>query len=178
VTCVAALLVVIGASALMVDTGTYLGERWGISTIVLGGVVLAAVTSLPNAVAGIYLASRGRGAATLSVALNSNTLNVVAGLLVPGVVLGLGRPSGQAILITIWYALLTVAVLAVAYRHHGLGRFTGALIIGAYAGFTGSVVAVGYSISAAGITAAVLGAASAALMAAGLIKRGQTASSG
>ncbi|MHB1818741.1 MAG: ABC transporter permease [Streptosporangiaceae bacterium] len=40
--------------------------------------MLAAVTSLPNAVAAVYLARRGRGAATLSTALNSNTLNAAA----------------------------------------------------------------------------------------------------
>ena len=33
--------------------------------IVTGGLVLAVVTSLPNAVAAIYLALRGRGAAAL-----------------------------------------------------------------------------------------------------------------
>ena len=45
--------------------------------------MLAAVTSLPNAVAAVYLARRGRAAATLSEALNSNTINVLAGLLLP-----------------------------------------------------------------------------------------------
>src|SRR5215469_7983251 len=175
---VTALAIVVAASVTMERAASDLGVRWAVPELVIGGLVLAAVTSLPNAVAAVYLAARGRGAATFSTSLNSNTLNVVAGLLVPGVVLGLGRPSGQAILITIWYALLTVAVLAVAYRHHGLGRFTGALLIAAYAGFTGSVLAVGYSIEAAGVTAAVLGAASAGFMAAGLIKRGQPASSG
>jgi len=42
-------------------------------------VVLAAVTSLPNAVAAVYLAMRGRGAAMLSTTLNSNALNVTPG---------------------------------------------------------------------------------------------------
>jgi cation:H+ antiporter len=173
-----ALAVVVAASVTMERAASDLGVRWAVPELVVGGLVLAAVTSLPNAVAAVYLAARGRGAATFSTALNSNTLNVVAGLLVPGVVLGLGRPSGQAILITLWYALLTVAVLAAAYRHYGLGRFTGALIIAAYAGFTGSVLAVGYSINAAGLTAAVLGAAGAAFMAAALTWRGRTANPG
>src|SRR5215470_6164661 len=140
-----------------------LGVRWAVPELV---------------VAAIYLAARGRGAATFSTALNSNTLNVVAGLLAPAVVLGLGRPSSEAILITVWYALLTVGVLAVAYRHHGLGRFTGGVIIAAYAGFTGSVLAVGYSITAAGVTAAALGAAAAGLMVVALIRRGEKASPG
>ena len=45
--------------------------------------MLAVVTSLPNAVSAVYLARRGRGAAVLSTALNSNAINVVGGLLIP-----------------------------------------------------------------------------------------------
>ena len=112
--------------------------------IVIGGLVLAAVTSLPNAVAAVYLAARGRGAATLSTALNSNTLNVVLGLLLPATILGLGAPSDQTILITLWYVLLTVAVLGLAYGQHGLRRMAGGLIIAAYAAFTVSVLLSGH----------------------------------
>ena len=90
-----ALVVVVTASVVMERAAASFGRRFGIPEIVVGGLVLAAVTSLPNAVAAVYLAGRGRGAATLSTALNSNTINVVAGLLLPGVILGLGRPSGS-----------------------------------------------------------------------------------
>ena len=48
-----------------------LGTRFAVPEIVVGGLVLAAVTSLPNAVAAVYLAARGRGAATLSIAATS-----------------------------------------------------------------------------------------------------------
>ncbi len=163
---VLALTVVIAASVTMERAASVLGARWAVPELVTGGLVLAAVTSLPNAVAAVYLAARGRGAATLSTALNSNTLNVVAGLLVPAAVLGLGRPSGQAVLITVWYVLLTLAVLALAYRHRGLRRVTGALIIVAYAAFAGSVLAAGYAIAAAAATAVVLGAGAACALAA------------
>ena len=137
-----ALVVVVAASVTMERAAVSLGTTWAIPELVVGGLVLAAVTSLPNAVAAVYLAARGRGAATLSTALNSNTLNVVVGLLLPAAILGLGRPSGQSLLITLWYALLTVAVLAVAYRHNGISRTAGALIIAAYAAFTVSVVVI------------------------------------
>ncbi len=140
----AALVIVVAASVTMERAATGLGQRYGVPQIVTGGLVLAAVTSLPNAVAAIYLARRGRGAATLSTALNSNTLNVVAGLLLPGVLIGLGPPSGQAGLIVAWYAGLTLAVLALAYRHRGLSSRSGAAIIVAYAAFTASVLVIGY----------------------------------
>src|SRR5215467_1683988 len=129
-----ALVIVVVASVTMERAASDLGSRYAIPEIVVGGLVLAAVTSLPNAVAAVYLAARGRGAATLSTALNSNTLNVAIGLLLPATILGLGQPSGQAILITIWYALLTLAVLALAYLQRGLGRMAGAFIVIAYGG--------------------------------------------
>jgi cation:H+ antiporter len=87
--------VVVGASVAMELTASTLGARHHIAQIVTGALVLAGVTSLPNAVSALYLAVRGRGAATLSIALNSNAINVTAGLLLPGVVVGLGAPSGQ-----------------------------------------------------------------------------------
>ena len=141
VTAVVALIVVVVASVVMEQAAASLGRRYAVPEIVVGGLVLAAVTSLPNAVAAVYLAARGRGAATLSTALNSNTLNVVAGLLLPGALIGLGPPSGQAVLVTVWYAALTLAVLALAYRHRGLSRRSGLLIIAAYAVFVVSVLA-------------------------------------
>jgi cation:H+ antiporter len=137
-----ALVVVVIASVTMERAASALGTRFAVPEIVVGGLVLAAVTSLPNAVAAVYLAARGRGAATLSTALNSNTLNVVAGLLVPATILGLGKPSGQAVLIAVWNVLMTIGVLIVAYRYRGLGRITGGLIILAYAAFTGTLVLV------------------------------------
>ncbi|MBO0777034.1 MAG: hypothetical protein J2P34_12045, partial [Actinobacteria bacterium] len=127
-----ALLVVVAASVLMERSAVALGTRYHIPQIVTGGLVLAGVTSLPNAVAAVYLAARGRGAATLSTTLNSNALNVVAGLFIPGAVVGLGATSGLTILVAAWYLGLTVITLALAYADHGLRRPAGAVIITAY----------------------------------------------
>ena len=160
-----ALVVVVTASVVMERAAASFGRRFGVPEIVVGGLVLAAVTSLPNAVAAVYLAGRGRGAATLSTALNSNTINVVAGLLLPGVILGLGGPSAQAELVTWWYAGLSAAILALAYRHRGLTRRAGSLVIAAYAAFTASVVVTGYALPAGGWTIAALSAASVLLVA-------------
>lgn len=129
---VGALAVVVTASVVMEHAASAAGRRLGISGVVIGGVVLAAVTSLPNAVAAVYLARRGRGAATLSTALNSNALNIAAGLLIPGSVLGLGATSGEEISIAAWYAGLTVLALLFAYRDGGLRRDRGWVIVSAY----------------------------------------------
>jgi cation:H+ antiporter len=164
----AALVVVVAASVTMERAASVLGSRYAVPEIVTGGLVLAAVTSLPNAVAAVYLARRGRGAATLSTALGSNNLNVIAGLLLPAAVTGLGRPTGQAMLITAWYAVLALATLAFAYRDHGLRRGTGILIIAAYAAFTVSVLAAGYAIPHDSLVVALLGGLTVAVLAAGL----------
>jgi Ca2+/Na+ antiporter len=136
------LLVVVSASVVMERAASTLGTRHAIPQIVIGGLVLAAVTSLPNAMAALYLARRGRGAATLSTALNSNALNVVIGLMLSGTILGLGSPSGQAVLVAGWYLGLTALALALAYRTSGLGRRQGILVVLSYLLFVGVLVAV------------------------------------
>ena len=135
-----ALIVVVGASTTMEVTATALGHRYAVADIITGGLVLAVVTSLPNAVTAVYLARRGRGAAVLSTALNSNAINVVAGLLIPASLAGLGPRSGQGTLVAAWYAGLTVLALAFAYRGRGLGRMAGATIIAGYLAFVAALV--------------------------------------
>ena len=139
------MVVVVAASVTMERAAAVLGNRFAIPQIVVGGLVLAAVTSLPNAVAAVHLAARGRGAATLSTALNSNTINVAVGLLIPAALIGLDRPSGQTILAAAWYIGLTAAVLAFAYRDRGIARMTGIFVIAAYLVFAGSIGGFAYA---------------------------------
>ncbi len=136
-----ALLVVVAASTLMERAATIVGGHFGVPGIVTGGLVLAVVTSLPNAVAAIYLARRGRGAAALSTALNSNALNVAVGLLLPAAIIGLGPRTGPGALVAAWYAGLTILALILAWRHSGLRRGQGALIVAAYLMFVASLLA-------------------------------------
>ena len=136
-----ALVVVVGASAVMERGASSLGAHFAVADAVVGGLVLAAVTSLPNAAAAVYLARKGRGAAALSTALNSNTLNVVAGLLVPASVVGLAVPSGPGLLLAGWYLGLTTLTLALAYSSRGLRRWEGSLIVTGYAAFVASLLA-------------------------------------
>jgi cation:H+ antiporter len=163
-----ALIAVVGASAVMEVAGTALGRRYAVAEIITGGLVLAVVTSLPNAVSAVYLARRGRGAAVLSTALNSNAINVVAGLLIPACLAGLGPRSGPGILVAAWYAGLTALALALAFRGRGLGRLSGAVIIAGYLAF---VTALAISVAqgsvrpaTAAFPAAVIAAASALLL--------------
>ncbi len=136
-----ALAVVVIASVEMERAASVLGRRLAVPDIVLGGIVLAAVTSVPNAVAAVYLARRRRGTAVLSTALNSNTVNALAGFLLPAAVVGTVR-SGQGSFVAAWYAGLTAASLALAWGHRGIRRGWGAGIICAYAVFVASLALV------------------------------------
>lgn len=140
VVAVLAVAAVVGASIAMEQAGSTLGDRAGISQIVVGGLLLAGVTSLPNAVAAVYLARRGRGAATLSTAMNSNALNVIVGLLLPGTLVGLGAASSETTLVASWYLGLTILALASAYAGRGLRRRSGALIICGYVTFAAALL--------------------------------------
>ena len=140
-----AVLVVIAASVAMEQTASKLGARHAIPQIVVGGLILAGMTSLPNAVAAVYLAKRGRGPAALSTAMNSNALNITVGLLLPATIVGLGAASAQTTLIAAWYLGLTAFALAAAYISRGLRRGHGALIISAYVAFAGVVLATAYA---------------------------------
>jgi cation:H+ antiporter len=135
-----ALIVVVTASVIMERSASTLGHRFSVPDIVVGTLVLAGVTSLPNAVAAVYLARRGRGAASLSTALNSNALNVAAGLLLPAVVLGIGPVTSDVTLVASWYLGLTIVVLGFAHMYRGLGRGVGALIVALYAVFVAAVL--------------------------------------
>jgi cation:H+ antiporter len=133
---------VVAASVAMEQSAAKLGSRHGVPDIVVGGLVLAGVTSLPNAVAGVYLAARGRAAATLSTALNSNAINVLAGLLIPTTLLGIARPSAQTTFVTASYVAMTVLAIASSYVNRGLRRSAGAVIVAAYVAFV-CVLAIG-----------------------------------
>jgi cation:H+ antiporter len=156
-----ALTAVVGASIVMEQAATAAGSRLAVPDIVTGGLVLAIVTSLPNAVSAIYLARRGRGAAVLSIALNSNAINVTVGLLIPASLVGHEARSGSGTLVAAWYAGLTVLALALAWRGRGLAEWPGAVIIAGYLAF---VVALLFSAGHAGVrpAAAVLPAAATA----------------
>lgn len=137
----AALAVVVAASIAMEHGATSLGAHYDLPNIVTGGIILAAVTSLPNAVAGIYLSAKGRGTAVMSGAMNSNAFNVMAGLLVPGVALPLAAESPGAVLSAIWYAAMTAGVIVLVVAGRGLKRLSGAAIIAGYLCFVGVIVA-------------------------------------
>ena len=107
--------------------------------MITGAIVLAAVTSMPNAVAAVFLARRGRASATLSEAFNSNTLNVLAGLLIPAVIIA--SPSlGGALQVAVWYQRPHRRHHRPGPRHHDRSADSRALIIAAFLVFAITVI--------------------------------------
>ena len=131
---------VVGGSVAMVAAADAIGERLSVSGALMGVLVLAVLTSLPNLLAAIRLGGHGRGAAVVSESFNSNSLNVIAGLCLPAAILGLKGTGGLGSL-TAWWALgLTIGSVVLLYAERGLTRRAGFAIICSYALFV--VVAV------------------------------------
>jgi cation:H+ antiporter len=135
--------IVVGASVTMERSASSLGRHYSVSDLAIGALVLAGVTSLPNAVMAMCLAVRGRGTAILSTALNSNALNVALGWLLPATIAGVAVRTAGGALVGCFYLGLTVGSLAIAYYAKGLDRRAGVAIIGTYFGFAGAVLASG-----------------------------------
>lgn len=129
------LAIVVLTSIGMVKSASFLGTRWGLSEVVLGALVLATLTGIPNVVAAIRLAMQGRGAAVVSETFNSNSLNLLAGAYLPTLFLPAGAASPTARL-TLWCLLgMTVLATALFLRHRRMNRIGGGVLIAAYAGF-------------------------------------------
>jgi cation:H+ antiporter len=129
---VPALLVIVIGSLLMVEGAVTLGARWGVASVLVGVVALAAATSLPNAYAAIRLGMDGHGAAVVSATFNSNTLNLIAGIAGPVILFPALRsavPPGYV------FWLLGMTALGLALLAGRLNRRGAALLIAAYVAF-------------------------------------------
>jgi cation:H+ antiporter len=140
VVAVVAVSVVVVASALMERSGVRLGAHFHLSPLVIGALVLAAVTSIPNVVAAVYLARRRRPAALISEASNSNTLNVLCGMAIPAVLAGARFAGSADLLIGCFYVGLTTVAYGAIWAVRGMRRSMGLLVIAGYICFV--VVAV------------------------------------
>ena len=93
------------------------------------------LTSLPNAFTAIRLGTSDRGTALVSETLNSNTINLAGGVMLPALIVGLGEATGLVKFDLAWFAGMTLVTLVVLARPSGARRLDGALIIALYLGF-------------------------------------------
>jgi cation:H+ antiporter len=138
---VPALAGVVGGATAMVYAAQSLGDRWNVGDVVIGTIVLAALTGIPNVLAAVRLALHGRGAACVSESLNSNNANILVGLCLPAIVLGIGAPSGLERFSAAAMVVMTLLACGLAYTGGGLRRAEGWLVIACYAAFVAVVIA-------------------------------------
>ena len=127
--------VIIAGSVGMVQAALALGGQWQISNAVLGVLILAPITSIPNAITGVRLGLAGRGAALVGETFNSNTINLGIGVLIPGLFTSLGALAVTGKLQLAWLIAMTVACIALLAMRGGMRRSGAGLLILLYLGF-------------------------------------------
>ena len=102
----------------MVQSGQELATDTRMSPVILGLVLLAIATSLPNTVVAVSLARQGRAITSLEEVLNSNSINATLGIALPLLFWhGLLSDSLLLLLDVPLMMLLTVVVLLFLRRH-------------------------------------------------------------
>jgi len=129
-----AVAVIVLGSIGMVHAGIDVGHAAGIPDVLTGTLLLAVVTSIPNAYTGLRLGRAHRGSALVSETFNSNTINLVGGLVVPALFAavsagGLARADG------VWLLVVTVAAVALLVPRGGVRRWGGSLLVASWIAF-------------------------------------------
>lgn len=119
-----------------------LADRVGVSRFLVGALLLAFLTGLPNLYTALRLARRGRGRAVVSETLNSNTLNMIVGVTLPALAFGTARAGGRVSFTAWWLLGSTLLAVALLAADHGLGRRGGALLVGVYLAFVLATVTI------------------------------------
>jgi cation:H+ antiporter len=126
----------------MVQAAVALGGHWGASGTLVGVLILGPLTSIPNALTGVRLGLARRGSALVSETLNSNTINLVAGIMIPALLVGVTASSTLDRLNLAWLVGMTAVCLCCLARPRGARRGAGALLVLLYAGFVVAQLAV------------------------------------
>ncbi len=124
--------VIVAGSYGMVESVLAIADGWHAPRALVGLLVLGPLASLPNAFTGVRLGLARRGSALVSETLNSNTLNLFAGVVLPALFVSLARPATDVKVALVWLPATTLAAIVLLARRGGVGRAGGALLVGAY----------------------------------------------
>lgn len=130
-----AVAVIVLGSVAMVHAARHIGHAAGVPDVLIGTLLLAVVTSLPNAYTGIRLARARRGSAAVSETFNSNTINVVGGLAVPALFATVAGGTRLEHADGIWLLVATAAAILLLARRGGLRRSGGAVLVASWIAF-------------------------------------------
>ncbi len=134
-------VLIAAGSAGMVQAVLSLGHDWRISQSLLALIVLAPLTSVPNAITAVRLGLAGRGAALVGETLNSNTINVGAGVIAPALFVSFPALTGAGKLQLSWMVAMTLVCLALLAPGRGLRRGGALVLIVLYLAFAATAVA-------------------------------------
>ena len=138
---VPALAIIVLGSTGMVESALNLAHRWSVPDVIVGILVLAILTSIPNAFTAARLAFQGRGSAVVSETFNSNTTNLAFGIALPALFISIGSTSDLSRFDLGWLLLMTLVTIALFARRGGVTRSGGAAILLLYAVFVAVQIA-------------------------------------
>ncbi|HEU5215996.1 MAG TPA: hypothetical protein VFU30_10690 [Gaiellaceae bacterium] len=138
----AALCLIVAGSIGAVRSASDLADAWSLPQALVGVLALAVLTALPNAWTGVRFGLQHRGSALMSETLNSNSINVVAGIALPAALGVLTTFSRLDVFGLAWLVAMTTAALILFGRRDGAGRAAGSFLIALYAIFVAVQVAV------------------------------------
>jgi Ca2+/Na+ antiporter len=98
-------------------------------------IALSILTSLPEVWTGVRFGLQGRGSALMSDTLNSNSINIIAGIALPAAAGSFAAFAHLATFDLAWLLVMTAAALLLFGRRGGAGRAAGAFVIALYAAF-------------------------------------------
>lgn len=133
--------VTILGARLTVDSAVALALLWGMSETVVGLTVVAVGTSLPELVTSVMAALRRQSGIAFGNVIGSNIYNILGILGITALVRPIPIPP-QIAQLDVWVMLaatLGLIIAVVAWRQ--IGRVTGLVFLGAYAAYTGWLVA-------------------------------------
>lgn len=123
------ILAIVAGSRGIVQSTIALSGRFAIPHAIAGTLGIAGLTGIPNAIAGIRLATRGRGAAVVAECFNSNIANLVFGICLPGLLIGLGASSARTVFSLAWLLGMTLVAIALLCWRGALRRGGGSALV-------------------------------------------------
>ena len=128
-------VLIVAGSAGMVQAALTLGADWHIPHTVLGVLILAPLTSLPNALTAIRLGLAGRGAALVGETFNSNSINLGVGVIAPSLFVTFTALSSVDKQQLGWLLAMTIAAVGLLALPRGMRRAEATLLVGLYFAF-------------------------------------------
>jgi cation:H+ antiporter len=135
---------IIAGSTGMVEAALDLADRWSVPHTLVGALILATLTSVPNSATAVRLARMRRGAAVVSETINSNTINLVFGIAVPALFVATAPLTGAAVFDLLALAAMTAVALGLLAHRGGFGRRGGACLLGFYVAYVAVHVVGGF----------------------------------